>query len=241
MHFASYFSHTPVKKNLAIKMIFTSTFMFIVLCCAKFSYGVDLKVVENFYSTVEKIVNSSSASIELTPDVFAKSVLNLGDIEMFSTFMNAIAKKQCTKIVTIGGSICGGMETAHRKESAFPKILVRYLNDFYPCNDNPNGHEDFNECINANGSPTFIDLIMQSRNSLTKESLENNNKSNSNEDYSPFTKHLLFSADLVLVDTSVNDVDFHDGMYTSYFREIACFSNEPAFFATRRSRAGEIE
>jgi len=30
----------------------------------------------------------------------------------------------------------------------------------------------------------------------------------------------------------------------SYFRpkcEIACFSNEPAFFATRRSRAGEIE
>lgn len=71
-----------------------------------------------FYEMVDKIVNKNSAMIEMTPDIFTRSILNMGDIQMLSTFMDKISSGKCTKVLTIGGSICAGVETNHLQNSA---------------------------------------------------------------------------------------------------------------------------
>lgn len=76
-----------------------------------------------------------------------------------------------------------------------------------PCDDNPNGHEDFNECMKAHGSSTFIDMVMKSR-YYYAESLTNTSDSKQiiSATEARFTTRLI-SADLVMVDTAINDCD----------------------------------
>jgi len=166
-------------------------------------------VKTRFQQLVHDLVYSDERNlgIELTESILFKAIQSEGSSSILSTMMVKLENRQCLSILSIGGSVCSGYNIENDQQSypdrAFPAVLVRYLNDMFPC-DQPSGHVQNNECIRANGSNTFIDLLLRTLHVL--EELKSNQQQRSDiQQMSKFDKNAI-EADVILVDTAFNDV-----------------------------------
>jgi hypothetical protein len=181
------------------------------------SVFIDDEFLFKFRRYVNTQLNATSWGINVTAGVYAKSILSLGDIEMMTTLYQALAAKKCLNVVTFGGSVCEGADIPYnaielRRKASFSGRLVHYLNMFFPCYDGvSNSHLNLNECINGQGSPCFIDKLMLVNH---YENLKCNYTTDEQR-LCIFSKN-VFSADLFLIDTALNDAGSPDSPRMSY-------------------------
>lgn len=121
--------------------------------------------------------------IGMTAEELARSVLTPGGCLSSQRIARVIAERRCARIVVIGGSVSCGVAWNHPdmprgKEDAWPALLLARLEAEKPCEG---GHHVLeNACKGAVGSDYWVDWVEVSLPELG-------------------------GADLVLVDTSVND------------------------------------
>lgn len=163
-------------------------------------------VKTRFQQLVHDLVysNERNLGIELTESMLFKAIQSEGSSSILSAVMDKLERGQCLSILSIGGSVCSGYNIENDQQSypdrAFPAVLVRYLNDMFPC-DQPTGHVQNNECLRANGSNTYIDLLLRTLHVFDEQSTQQQKS----EQMSKFDKNAI-EADVVLVDTAFNDV-----------------------------------
>ena len=104
-----------------------------------------------------------------------------------------LSNGECLNVLNIGGSIsCGHSlhhhpDNPHGKNDAYPTFLERYLNTMWPCKrDNHHGvHKLSNWCYGGRPTVSWIDEVVSTRMGEPK---------------------VLFNADIILIDTSLNDL-----------------------------------
>ena len=152
------------------------------------------------------VLTKTTGALSLTPSIFAKSMQSMGFPTLLSTVLTKLDQKQCVKVMSVGGSICMGRFTSQQQNTSFIAFLVDYLNKFYPCTSADNGenkHSFYNGCMDGCGSGPIFDLLALAR---------------TNANYSDYTRAIL-SADLILVETSVNDAAIGDHV-KKYFSQL---------------------
>ena len=131
-------------------------------------------------------------NIQYNPSFLNKSVLNFGNL-YFNTTLK-MSKGECLNILNIGGSISGGGSAQNHHDNpqgsygAYPTILERYLNSMWPCmRDNQRGtHKVTNWWAGGRPTISWVDEIVGARMGQPE---------------------ILLQADIILVETSVNDVE----------------------------------
>lgn len=137
------------------------------------------------------------------PKTFYKSILNMGDPAILSTMLQKLKQKECLNILAIGGSICAGSWLKEpQADYAFPAVLGRYLDSFFPCNqgnDSQARHVVHNRCVHGIGTNFYLQAIRDQRASIA----QNIPRDPSNR--ITITYNRLMEADVVLLDFTLND------------------------------------
>ena len=129
-----------------------------------------------------------------SPSFYNSSILNFGNLSYNTTLK--LSNGECLNILNIGGSIsCGGYtpslkhhDSAHGINGAYPIILEKYLNTMWPCmrNNQQGRHKVNNWCVGGRPTMSWVDEVVGAR---------------------AGEPQVLLNADIILVETSVNDVE----------------------------------
>ena len=172
-------------KNAQNRQIMLIFILPLLLLCIKGDYEKSKYLFEPF------IIDG--IDIRYSQVFFNRSILNFGQLSLNTTLkMN---RGECLNILNIGGSVSCGMslnanhyDNPHGKNGAYSTFLEKYLNTMWPCmRDHKNSkHKVTNWCVGGRPTVSWVDEVVGSR---------------MNE------PHVLFNADIILVDTSVNDMN----------------------------------
>ena len=172
-------------------MLLTIALVLSVCFCVKSDY--------DYYRGLEKSKhlfdsNVDGMNIQYSLAFFNRSILNFGNLSFNTTLK--MSKGECLNILNIGGSVsCGSSllhtvhyDMPHGKQDAYSPILEKYLNSMWPCmRDNHSGtHMVTNWCGNGRPTASWVDEVVGTRMGEPK---------------------VLLDVDIILVDTSVNDVE----------------------------------
>ena len=175
---------------MRIKERFTFIMLVIIILCFLILYvrgDYDNKKSKHYYET--STIDGLDVRFTLSPSFYNKSILNLGQLSYNTTLK--LSKGECLNILNIGGSISCGSSTVdnhydhpHGKNGAYSIFLERQLNTLWPCTrNNEHGiHKVTNWCYGGRTTASWIDAVVGEPQSL-------------------------FDTDVILVETSVNDVN----------------------------------
>ena len=172
---------------MLFSIIFTLSISFL---CVKSDY--DYNNQKSTHFSEPSIIDG--INIQYSLSFYNRSILNFGNLSYNTTLK--MSKGECLNILNIGGSIsCGGYtpslkhhDSAHGINGAYPIILEKYLNTMWPCmRGNQQGrHKVNNWCVGGRPTMSWVDEVVGARSGEPQ---------------------VLLNADIILVETSVNDVE----------------------------------
>lgn len=170
------------------------------------------------------LLNDSKTPPHILEDFFEPSIVNVGNYNHYSRVMGKLRKSQCVTVVVLGGSTSVGSAWFDWKmkghwdqpwgpADAYPAVLGELLNVRYPnCRRGDSGnastHEIINEGVGGWSSANWANVLAEAR-------------------WSP--DHPVHRADLVIVETAVNDINelFESDLSgDNYENDLISISNE---------------